>query len=79
MKYKFVSMNKEYASDIIDNWKYDGDYCIYDYKYEKEDLLDESGWGFNRFASTNHDNELIGELTVSFFVKLRMMLKMMDM
>jgi len=67
MKYKFVPMNKIHAQKIIDNWEYEGEYSIYDYVYEKDDLLDEGGWGFNRFAVLNEKEELVGELTVSFF------------
>lgn len=67
MNYNFVPMNKQYGTEISDNWKFDGEYAIYDYIYEKDDLLDENGWGFNRFAVLNENDALVGELTVSFF------------
>lgn len=67
MKHNFVPMNKLYGIEISDNWKYKDEYAIYDYVYEKDDLLDEGGWGFNRFAVLDESDNLIGELTVSFF------------
>jgi len=67
--YKFVSMNKEYANEMIENWKYEAKYNIYDYVNEKEDLLDQSAWGHGKFAVLNQKNELVGELTIAFFEK----------
>ncbi|WP_461614737.1 hypothetical protein [Clostridium sp. Marseille-QA1073] len=67
MKYKFISMNKEYATEMINNWKYKGEYFVYDYCNEKEALLEEESWGFGKFAALDENNNLIGELTIEFF------------
>ncbi len=67
MKYKFVPMNKEYAKEMINNWKYKGEYSIYDYCNEEELLLEEENWGFGKFAALDENNNLVGELTMEFF------------
>jgi ribosomal-protein-alanine N-acetyltransferase len=67
MKFKFVAMNLEYAKEMIDNWKYGEKYHIYDYLNEEELLLDEENWGLGKFAVLNEENNLVGELTISFF------------
>ncbi|HCQ89066.1 MAG TPA: N-acetyltransferase, partial [Clostridium sp.] len=46
MKYKFVAMNKGYAREMINNWKYEEKYSVYDYCNEEEALLEEESWGF---------------------------------
>ncbi|MGO1372398.1 MAG: hypothetical protein ACTHVE_11185 [Senegalia sp. (in: firmicutes)] len=67
MKFNFVPMNLDYANEMIDNWKCEGEYNIYDYVNEKELLLDEESWGHGKFAVLNEKDELIGELTIEFF------------
>ncbi|WP_079425177.1 GNAT family N-acetyltransferase [Clostridium oryzae] len=67
MKFRIVPNNREYAQQMIDKWKYDGEYAIYDYANEAEELLEEKSWGSERFAVLDDKNELIGELTVEFF------------
>ena len=67
MKFKFIPMNLEYAKEMINNWKYDGKYHIYDYLNEEELLLDEKNWGVGRFAALDEENNLVGELTIEFF------------
>ncbi|WDV48131.1 GNAT family N-acetyltransferase [Clostridiaceae bacterium M8S5] len=67
MKFKFDPMNLEYAREMIDNWKYDGEYHIYDYINEEECLLDKETWGLGRFAVLNEEDNLIGEVTIEFF------------
>lgn len=67
MKVKFVPMNTEYANEMIDNWKYGDKYHIYDYVNESELLLDESNWGTGKFAATDEQDCLVGELTIDFF------------
>lgn len=67
MKYKFVSMNKKHAREMINNWKYEGEYSVYDYCNEEESLLEEESWGFGKFAALDENNNLIGELTIEFF------------
>lgn len=64
MRYKFVPMNLEYAEDMINNWKYEGQYSTNDYINESEDLRDETSWGKSRFAVLNDENQQVGELTV---------------
>ena len=67
MKYTFVPMNQEYASTIVDTWKYDAEYSIYDYSNEADHMLDPEGWGRGVFAVLNDENELIGELSIEFY------------
>jgi len=38
MSYRFISMNDEYANEIIANWHYDGIYSFYDMTADEEDL-----------------------------------------
>ena len=44
MNYIFTAMNREYASRIVDTWKYCETYAIYDYVNEADHMLDEEGW-----------------------------------
>jgi [ribosomal protein S18]-alanine N-acetyltransferase len=67
MKYTFVPMNQEYASTIVDTWKYEKEYSIYDYSNETDHMLDEGVWGRGIFAVLNQEGDLIGELTIEFF------------
>lgn len=67
MIFKFVAMNKEYAREMINNWKYEGEYSIYDYINEAEWLLEEKNWGSGKFAVLNEEDTLVGELTIEFF------------
>ena len=69
MDFSVVPMNSKYAKEMICNWKYDGIYHIYDYKYEEDDLLDENKWGIEKFAVLNEKHILVGELTVEFLKK----------
>lgn len=65
--YNFVPMNREYAFTIVDTWKYENEYSIYDYSNEADHMLDEEGWGKGLFAVLNREGELIGELSIEFF------------
>lgn len=67
MKYTFVPMNQEYASTIVDTWKYEKEYSIYDYTNEADHMLDEKNWGRGTFAVLNQEGDLTGELTIEFF------------
>jgi len=67
MRYIFVPMNGEYAAAIIDGWKYDGPYSLYDGSNEAEHLLDAPGWDVGTFAVLRPDGELVGELAFEFF------------
>lgn len=67
MNFKFVAMNGDYAREMINNWRYENEFSIYDYVNEKECLLEAENWGVTRFAVLNKDEELIGELTTEFF------------
>ncbi len=53
MKFKFVPMNDNYAKTMINEWKYENEYSIYDYCNEAEDLLEKKNWGFSKFAVLN--------------------------
>jgi ribosomal-protein-alanine N-acetyltransferase len=65
--YVFVPMNREYASTIVDAWKYEEEYSIYNYSNEAEHMFDEEGWGRGIFAVLNPDGDLIGELSIEYF------------
>jgi ribosomal-protein-alanine N-acetyltransferase len=67
MKYTFVPMNREYASTIVDTWKYEKEYSIYDYSNEADHMFDEENWGKGLFAVLNQEGDLIGELTIEFY------------
>ena len=67
MRHNFAPMNEEYASIIVNTWKYDGDYSIYDYSNEAEHILDSELWGIGLFAVLSEDEELVGELTIEFY------------
>lgn len=70
MDYFFVPMTAEFAGIIVNTWKYEGDYAIYDYVNEREHMLDTSAWGRGIFAVLDGNTELIGELSVEFFDSL---------
>jgi len=59
-------MNQEYASTIVDTWKYEKEYSIYDYSNEADHMLDKEGWGKGIFAVLNQEGDLIGELSIEF-------------
>jgi ribosomal-protein-alanine N-acetyltransferase len=67
MIFKFVALNENYAKEMIYNWKYEGEYSIYDYINEEEDLQEKENWGVRKFAVLNGNEELVGELTTEFF------------
>ena len=67
MKYTFVPMNKEYATTIVDTWKYENEYSIYDYSHEAEHMLNSEGWGRGIFAVLSQEGDLVGELSIEFF------------
>lgn len=67
MIFKFVAQNGDYAREMINNWKYQGGFSIYDFVNEEEFLLKTENWGVERFAVLNEDEKLVGELTTEFF------------
>jgi len=67
MTYTFVPMNHEFANTIVNTWKYENEYSIYDYSNEADHMLDEDGWDNGIFAVLNENGELIGELSIEFF------------
>lgn len=67
MNFKFVALNDDYASEMINNWKYGGEYSIYDYENEEEFLLNSKNWGVERFVALDENEKLVGELTIEFF------------
>lgn len=67
MIFNFVPLNEEYAREMINNWKYEGEFSIYDYINEEEGLLDTEAWGVNRFVVLDENSELVGELTTEFY------------
>ena len=66
MKYTFVPMNSEYATKIVNTWKYENEYAIYDYSNETDHMLEAEAWGCGIFAILNQDRELVGELSIEF-------------
>ena len=69
MNYTFVPMTKAYATEIVDTWKYEGAYSIYDYSNEAEHMLDSEAWGCGIFAVLDPEGALVGELSIEFFDK----------
>lgn len=67
MIFKFVAQNEDYAREMINNWKYEDEFSIYDYINEEELLLNAENWGAERFVVLNENEELVGELTTEFF------------
>jgi ribosomal-protein-alanine N-acetyltransferase len=67
MDYTFVPMNKAYATEIVETWKYENEYAIYDYANEADHMLDSEAWGRGIFAILNPEGDLIGELSIEFF------------
>jgi len=53
-------MNDNYAKTMINEWKYENEYSIYDYCNEAEDLLEKKNWGFSKFAVLNEKEILVG-------------------
>lgn len=70
MKYRFVSMNDEYANRIVEKWHYDGIYSFYDMTADEEDLrefTDPKNWETTTFAVLDESGTLIG--WASFFME----------
>ena len=62
-RYRFISMNDEYANEIVANWHYDGTYSFYDMTADEEDLkiFTERGYWENMiFAVLDEFDDLIG-------------------
>jgi ribosomal-protein-alanine N-acetyltransferase len=64
MSYTFVPMNRAYAAEIVDTWKYESEYSIYDYSNEADHMLDSEAWGRGIFAVLSPEGELVGELSI---------------
>ncbi len=67
MTYTFVSMNKAYATMIVETWAYEGEYAIYDYINEADHMLDSEAWGRGIFAVLDQNGDLVGELSIEFY------------
>jgi len=70
MQYRFISMNDEYASEIVANWHYGGIYSFYDMTADEEDLkifTDRGYWENTIFAVLDEGDDLIG--WSSFFME----------
>ena len=67
MNYTFLPMTNAYATTLVDTWKYDNEYAIYDYVNEADHILDAESWGTGLFAVINAEGDLIGELSIEFF------------
>ncbi|MBU5437363.1 hypothetical protein KQI42_05040 [Tissierella sp. MSJ-40] len=69
VKFNFVNMNKEYAYDIVYNWKYDGIYSFYNMTEDEDDLeefLMPGTWGKDNFAVLDDERQLVGYYSYSF-------------
>lgn len=53
--------------EMINNWKYPGEYAIYDYAKAKDFILDRNIWGKGLFAVVDVSGELVGEVTLEFY------------
>jgi len=69
MNYTFVPMNEAYASEIVNTWKYENEYAIYDYSNEADHMLDKEAWSNGIFAILNQYGQLVGELSIEFFTE----------
>lgn len=69
MNYTFVPMNEAYASEIVNTWKYENEYAIYDYSNEADHMLDKEAWGSGIFAILDQNEELVGELSIEFLTE----------
>jgi len=67
MKFSFIPMTDYYAHQIVEHWKYPGEYAIYDYINEADHMLDSDGWANGIFAVLDEGEELIAELSIEFF------------
>lgn len=67
MNYTFVPMTKAYATTLVDTWKYENEYAIYDYANEADHILDAESWGTGLFAILGAEGELVGEVSIEFF------------
>lgn len=65
--YTFVPMTQEYATSMVNTWRYAGEYAIYDSDKEADHLLDAEGWGRGIFAVLDPAGEFIGEVSVEFY------------
>ncbi len=70
-EFHFVPMNAAYARRIVDEWRYGGEYAIYDYQHEAGHMLDEREWGHGLFAALDEAGELVGELSFGFLDEAR--------
>jgi ribosomal-protein-alanine N-acetyltransferase len=50
----------------MQEWRYEGEYAIYDLRHEADHILDSSGWGSGVFAVLDQAGELVGELSCEF-------------
>ena len=66
MTYRFVPMTRAYAQVLVQEWRYEGEYAVYDYRHEASHILDPRGWGIGVFAVLNQAGELVGELSCEF-------------
>jgi [ribosomal protein S18]-alanine N-acetyltransferase len=78
MDYSFVPMTRGYASTIVETWKYEDEYSIYDYSNEADHMLDEQGWGTGIFAVLDQAGELVGELSIEFIDQQGQYLEYLD-
>jgi ribosomal-protein-alanine N-acetyltransferase len=60
-------MTSGQAQTIVDQWKYPGEYSIYDYSNEADHILDPAAWGVGLFAVLDRVGGLVGELSIEFF------------
>lgn len=69
MNYTFVPMDEVYASEIVNTWKYENEYAIYDYSNEADHMLDKEAWDGGIFAILDQNGELVGELSIEFLTE----------
>jgi ribosomal-protein-alanine N-acetyltransferase len=63
MMFKFVPMTEDYANEMLNVWRYEGEYSIYNYENEKDWIFDRTAWGDGLFAVLDENDQLIGELS----------------
>ncbi len=71
MEFHFVPMSAEYAQHIVDTWRYEGEYAIYNYDREAGHMLDREEWGRGLFAVLDGEDKLVGELSFGFLDEVK--------
>ena len=67
MKFTFVPLNEVYSRIIVDSWKYEPPYDVFNYDKEEEVMFNRLRWGTFQFAVLDEAGRLVGELNTEFY------------